>query len=68
MKVEHAHTDWILKNSVSDTNYRAYISRLSDDELLYCIRNERRTTGLRQLLVEAKRRGLEIPTEGRRRA
>ena len=51
--------DWILNNSVSDTNYDSNIPPLTDDELLYCLRHEKRKGGLWKLGAEARRRGIQ---------
>ena len=53
---------WILGCSTNDGNYRAAIPDLTDDELRYCLSNERRKTGRVQLEREAKKRGLEMRT------
>ncbi len=49
---------WIRYCSVSDTNWKAALPRLTDEELAYCYRWERRTTGRKQLEAEGARRGL----------
>jgi hypothetical protein len=51
---------WILRNSCNDPNYDSNIPKLTDEELLYCIRNEHRKSGLRKLLREAKKRKLYV--------
>lgn len=54
----HPRIDWILRNASNDVNYRSTISELSDEELLYCLKCEKRVTGLKQLRREARRRSL----------
>jgi len=55
------NTGWILSNSCNDCNYDSNIPKLTDAELLYCVENEKRKTGLRKLLKEIKKRELTIP-------
>jgi len=50
--------DFILQNSVCDVNYKYFIPRLTDKELLYCLERETRKGGLKLLLREAKKRKL----------
>lgn len=53
---------WIFHCSVDDVNWDSAVTRLTDGGLYYCIRHENRTTGLRKLKAELKRRGLkEVP-------
>lgn len=47
---------WILRNSTSDHSYKLYIPELSDDQLSYCLIKEKRSSGRKMLLSEAKRR------------
>lgn len=51
-------TEWILKNSCSDINYRTTVPELTDEELIYCLKHEKRTTGLKLLVAEARKRGI----------
>lgn len=57
--MEIKNTDWILKNSVGDPNYAGCLKLLTDEELIYCLKNERRTSGQAKLRAEARRRGLD---------
>ncbi|OPY62250.1 MAG: Chromosome-partitioning protein Spo0J [Pelotomaculum sp. PtaU1.Bin065] len=52
---------WILHNSVGDINYDTNIPRLTDDELIHCLRHEERKSGLTKLMAEARRRGIQMP-------
>jgi len=60
----HPNVGWILQNSCGDINYKTNIPNLTDEELLYCIKKETRTSGLRQLEAEARRRGLDLKAAG----
>lgn len=51
---------WILHNSAEDVNFKSQLPRLTDEELVFCLRNETRKTALRQLKREAKKRGMKI--------
>ncbi len=62
-KTISGNVDWILSNSVGDINYNTAIPKLTDEELLYCIENEKRSSGLRKLQAEARRRGLQTPAQ-----
>lgn len=53
--------DWILKCLVGDVNYDSNIPLLTDDELLYCLRHEKRKGGLQKLRAEARKRGIQVP-------
>jgi len=50
--------NWILNNSCSDVNYSGNIPHLTDEELIYCLKHEKRVSGLRKLQSEARKRGL----------
>lgn len=52
---------WILNCSVGDSNFDSKIPKLTDEELIYCLRNENRKSGLQKLRAEARKRGMEIP-------
>lgn len=54
------NVEWILGCTVGDVNYEAALSRLTDDELLYCLKCETRKTGRSRLRAEARRRGLKL--------
>lgn len=56
---------WILRNSAGDINYITNIPNLTDAELLYCILNENRQSGLQKLKAEARKRGLQVTEEQR---
>lgn len=49
---------WILHNNAGDVSYRATIPKLTDEELLHCLKYDTRKSGLRQLRAEALRRRL----------
>gem|GEM_PF-3917795 len=55
--------EWILNNSCSDINYSTNIPSLTDDELLYCLEREKRSSGRRKLQAEVRRRGIQEPKE-----
>lgn len=57
---EIKNVEWVLGCSVGDMNYEAALSRLTDDELLYCLKCETRKTGRSRLRAEAHRRGLQL--------
>ncbi|GBF35432.1 chromosome partitioning protein ParB [Desulfocucumis palustris] len=50
---------WILNNSCGDINYNTNIPLLTDEELIYCLEHEDRTSGMQKLLREAKKRGMD---------
>lgn len=50
---------WILHCSCSDLNYKNAIPRLTNEELVFCLQKETRTSGLKMLRAEARRRKLE---------
>lgn len=54
------NVNWILHCSCSDLNYKLAVPKLTDQELLYCIGQEKRKSGLQQLKREAKKRNLEV--------
>ena len=49
-------TGWILQNSASDINYKHAVKRLTANELKFCLMNDSRKTGIRQLEREQRRR------------
>ncbi|MHB1418069.1 MAG: hypothetical protein ACYCX4_00550 [Bacillota bacterium] len=51
-----ANVQWILFCSVTDQNWKEALSRLTEEELQYCLQNERRTTSLNRLKAEQRRR------------
>ncbi|MCA1064768.1 hypothetical protein QTG56_24490 (plasmid) [Rossellomorea sp. AcN35-11] len=51
---------WVLHTSCNDINVLGRIPKLTDEELVYCLERERRKTGQRNLLREAKKRNLSI--------
>ncbi len=54
------NVEWILNALLED--YRGHLQALTDDELRYCLTQEKRKSGLARLRAEARRRGLEVPT------
>lgn len=50
----------ILNVSISDVNYRITLPMLTDQELLYCIANEKRKSSLTKLKSLARKRSLEV--------
>jgi hypothetical protein len=50
------NTDWILKNSVSDGNFDEALKHLTDEQLEYCLKNEKRKTALTKLQKEKRKR------------
>lgn len=45
---------WVLNTSVSDIDH--YKGNLTEEELIYCLQNEKRKTGIKKLIAEAKKR------------
>jgi len=56
-------TSWILNCSVGDVNYDCNIPKLTDDELIHCLKYEDRKSGQQKLKAEARRRGIQLPAE-----
>ena len=56
---ERTTVRWILNNSCSDINYKTNIPKLTFEELAYCVQHEKRVSGLRCLIAEARRRGID---------
>lgn len=56
---ERTTVRWILGNSCGDINYKTNVPRLTDEELAYCLKREKRVSGLKLLIAEAKRRGID---------
>jgi len=52
------NVSWILHTSVDDVNYKGALERLTDDEIVYCLKKETRTSSLKKLKSQAKKRGL----------
>lgn len=63
-----SNVEWILMCTAGDTNYLDALPRLTDDELRHCLGHERRKTSLNYLRREARRRGMEVPSDGARKA
>ena len=55
MKLETT-VGWILCNATSDINYKTNIPLLTDRQLVFCLKREKRSSGRRQLEAELKRR------------
>lgn len=55
---QNENVRWILNNSVGDINYKSTLPRLTDAELLFCLRNEYRKSGRERLEFLARKRGL----------
>ncbi|MGE5551490.1 MAG: hypothetical protein ACM3ZC_13340 [Bacteroidota bacterium] len=54
------NVSWIFHCAVSDLNWETHMKRLTDEELLYCVKHYRLTkTGVAKMRAEARRRGLE---------
>jgi len=53
-----SNVSWIILVSVDDVNYKAALSRLTEDELDLCFQMETRRTSLQRLRGEKKRREL----------
>lgn len=57
---ESSNIRWVLHTSCSDQNCLNHIPLLTDDELRYCLLKDKRKTGLKNLLREAKKRNFPI--------
>ena len=58
---ETSNVRWILSNSVNDINFRSALPKLTDEELLFCLRLEIRKGARGRLMAQARKRGLEVP-------
>lgn len=52
---------WILNNSCGDNNYDP--SRLTDEELMFCLEHEERKSGMKKLVAESMKRGFHKKPE-----
>ncbi|WP_182102763.1 hypothetical protein [Niallia taxi] len=55
MKTENI--GWILHNSVNDGNRKSRLPKATDEELFYCLAQEKRAAGISSLLSELRKRG-----------
>lgn len=56
MKTENI--GWILHNSVNDGNRKSRLTKATDEELFFCLAQEKRSAGISSLLSELKKRGM----------
>lgn len=54
---------WVLYTPVSDVNWQLNADRLTDEELLYCLRYARGSTRIKKLEALARKRGIIVDSD-----